>query len=280
MRDIPQELHTPLIIESEMLFFYIKLITKNFKYHFVQYMLVEFSVYLIAFLLLLAPVSAVCVTIIDNKAIDEYSRTLSYYELKIRALEDEIEGLKKQDTIPQQRYQTPEQPSPTAIAPLLPSIASNPDMLNGLLAAITGGLPEKDPALLKLATSGSMNDLIWSSILALLSITINLAQFVVTNFDVVIDFTRNLISYGASTFLGFLASGEFLTSITEGLPRVVSGIFIAMPLIIASIPRIGTIVIETLRYMPEFLVYISIIFRNLPLFFAFLTVKSVRIIGI
>jgi hypothetical protein len=215
----------------------------------------EYSAYLIAFLLLLVPISAICISAMDNSALKRYEGMIIDYDQRVSNLEYEMQGLKPQQEI-EERAQLPAE----IITPLL-----EPQNIVNLLDTFTRNLPKKDPALVELAASNSCSNMLTASCISLASIIFNVFRFVLLNFNVVFDFVVRLSSYALSVIAGFVMSGNWI--------GIISAVLAFVPAVIAVLPYLIPMFLEFLAYLPQILVYFSIVMRNIGTFFVTLPIR-------
>lgn len=214
----------------------------------------EYSVYLVAFLLVMAPLSAICISAMDNRAIEEYASMIVEYEERVSNLELEVGSLKSQQKT-ETRTQTEDMSMITSLV--------EPQNFVNVLDILTRDLPEKDPALVALSSSDSCTDLLTALCFSIISIIFNSLKFVIFHMDVVLDFVIRLSSYALSAITGYLVSGKWLKQI----PALIAGVLASLSAIITAIPKILAFALEFLAYLPQILTYISIFLKNIGMFF-------------
>lgn len=228
----------------------------------------EISSYLIAFLLILTPVSTVCVSVMDDRVFDEYSLQIENYEERISELENEVAYLKNQTEIEEtQPVVRAEQQD--VLLPMLSSLLTEPQQGLNLVDYLTKDMPEKNPALMELSTSNNFLDLFASVFISLVSIVINSIRFVILHMDFVVDFTGRFVSYIFTGFLTKLRDGTLFHVITGALNLAIKtmvGFFAFLPLLLKSLPQMIFTISE---YLPQALAYFSIMIKNLPMFFIY-----------
>jgi hypothetical protein len=222
----------------------------------------ERAVYMVAFLLVLAPVSAICISLIDNQAMDRYESMISEYDDRVGSLENEVNSMKAQ----QKETSAVRTQTPIPLEAVLP-VLSDPQSVISVLNTLTKDLPKKDTSLLQLSASNQASDLLWASFLSVSSIVVNLLRFVMSHLDVVLDFTVRLVSYATSTLVEYLTSGRLLENVLFALPLILTSVFSLIPTVLSSLPALGGIAQELIRYLPQILAYTSLLIRNLPMFF-------------
>jgi hypothetical protein len=215
----------------------------------------EYPVYLIAFLLVMAPASAICISLIDDRALGRYESMITEYDQRVSSLERQIDDFKPQQTT-ETRAQS-QLPLET-IAPLL-----EPQSMVNILDILTRNLPKKDPALMALSASDSCTDMLTASFISIASITFNLLKFAIFHMDVVLDFVIRLASYTLSAIAGYVTSGRLLRQ----MPALMGAVVALIPALITILPNVCSIAIELFTYLPQILMYLSTIVRNMDTFF-------------
>ncbi len=214
----------------------------------------EYSVYLVAFLLVMAPLSVICISAMDNRAIEEYASMIVEYENRVSNLELEVGNLKSE-----QKTETRTQAEDMS---MIASLVEPQNLVN-VLDILTRNLPEKDPALVALSSSDSCTDLLTASGISIMSIVFSLFKFAISHMNVVLDFVVRLSSYALSAIVGYVASGRWLKQV----PALIAGVLASLPVIIAAIPNFLALALEFFDYLPLILTYISILLKNIGMFF-------------
>ena len=230
----------------------------------------EVPSYIIAFLLILTPVSTVCVSVMDSEVFNEYSVQIENYEKRISELENEVAYLKDRTEIELVKTEpAAREELPIAILPMLAALFTEPQQGLGLLDTLTKNMPEKNPALVELANSNDFSSVIAACMILVLSIATNSLRFVISHMDFVVDFTGRFISYIFTGFLSKLSDGTLFQIVTNALNmaiQMVTVFFVSLPVLFKNLPRILFTVYE---YLPRVLSYLSIIIKNLPMFFIY-----------
>jgi hypothetical protein len=228
----------------------------------------EIPSYLIAFLLILTPVSTVCVSVMDDRVFDEYSLQIENYEERISELENEVAYLKNRTEIEEtQPVVRAEQQD--VLLPMLSSLLTEPQQGLNLVDYLTKDMPEKNPALMELSSSNNLLDLFASVFISLVSIVINSLKFVILHMDFVVDFTGRFVSYIFTGFLTKLRDGTLFYVITGAINLAIKtmvSFFAFLPLLLKSLPQMIFTISE---YLPRALAYFSIMIKNLPMFFIY-----------
>ncbi|MDY6985583.1 MAG: hypothetical protein SVE93_04180 [Candidatus Thermoplasmatota archaeon] len=214
----------------------------------------EYSIYLVAFLLVMAPLSAIFISAMDNRAIEEYASMIVEYEERVSNLELEVGNLKSE-----QKTETRTQAEDMS---MITSLVEPQNFVN-VLDILTRNLPEKDPALVALSSSDSCTELLTASGISIISIVFSLLKFVISHTDVVLDFVVRLSSYALLAIAGYVTSGRWLKQV----PALIVGVLASLPAIIAAISNIFTLALEFVTYLPQILTYISIFLKNIGMFF-------------